>query len=243
MKRTVSSRQALGGLVGFDQRLEPVLVLVDVDPADLIDGLLYGRHLTPPQRFQGPRGLSVGYGVCSGATAPAFMRRGPVSSPLDRDLRELFPNIQKTVDFGFGGRRPDADADRAAREFRLARPWRPAHARARPCRTSRPSRTTPRRRRDRSAITSVSALAPGTANSVVLGSRAAVAPKMTASGVAARRPASSRSRSAAMLPHLGGELAVTAAAAAPKPAMPATFSVPARRRAPGRRRGSADRRK
>ena len=36
--------QALGGLVGFDIGHEPVLVLVDVDTADLIDGLLYGRH-------------------------------------------------------------------------------------------------------------------------------------------------------------------------------------------------------
>ena len=72
--------EAFRGLLGFDQRLESVLVLVNVDLTDLIDGLLYGRHLTPPQRFQGPRGLSVGYGVCSrGNLAPAVMRRGPVS--------------------------------------------------------------------------------------------------------------------------------------------------------------------
>ena len=36
--------QALGGLVGFDVRHEPVFILVDVDAADLLDGLLYGRH-------------------------------------------------------------------------------------------------------------------------------------------------------------------------------------------------------
>ena len=64
--------QALRGLVGFDVGLEPVLVLINVDEADLIDGLLYGRHLTPPQRFQGPRGLSVGYGVHPGVEITQF---------------------------------------------------------------------------------------------------------------------------------------------------------------------------
>ena len=44
------------------------------------------------------------------------------------------------------------------------------------------------------AIIAVSAFMPGTANSVVLGSRGAPSPKITASGVAAFRPASSRSR-------------------------------------------------
>jgi len=34
----------LGGLVGFDVRDESVFILVDVDTADLIDGLWYGRH-------------------------------------------------------------------------------------------------------------------------------------------------------------------------------------------------------
>ena len=41
-------RKALGGLVGFDQRLEAILVLVDVDTADLIDGLLYVPAFVPP---------------------------------------------------------------------------------------------------------------------------------------------------------------------------------------------------
>src|SRR6266481_4417473 len=48
------------------------------------------------------------------------------------------------------------------------------------------------------AMTAVSAFIPGTANSVVLGSRSAAAPKITTAGEAALRPASSRSRSAAM---------------------------------------------
>ena len=38
--------QALRGLVGFDDGLEPIFVLVNVDTSDLIDGLLYGRHLS-----------------------------------------------------------------------------------------------------------------------------------------------------------------------------------------------------
>ena len=52
--------QALGGLVGFDQRLEPILILVDVDAADPIDGLLHVPAFFPPLRFQGPRVGSVG---------------------------------------------------------------------------------------------------------------------------------------------------------------------------------------
>jgi hypothetical protein len=36
--------QAFGGLVGFDIGDEPVLVLVDIDVADPLDGLLHGRH-------------------------------------------------------------------------------------------------------------------------------------------------------------------------------------------------------
>ena len=47
--------EALRRLVRFDRRLESILVLVDVDKADLLDGLLYGRHSFPPLRFQGPR--------------------------------------------------------------------------------------------------------------------------------------------------------------------------------------------
>ena len=39
--------KALRRLFGLDLRLKPVLVLVDVDQAHLLDGLLYGRHLVP----------------------------------------------------------------------------------------------------------------------------------------------------------------------------------------------------
>ena len=48
-------RQALRGLLGFDVGNETVFVLVDVDTAYLIDGLLQGRHFCSPLRFQGPR--------------------------------------------------------------------------------------------------------------------------------------------------------------------------------------------
>ena len=51
--------EALRRLVGFDQRLKSILILIDVDTADLIDGLLHCRHSSLRSRFQGPRvGLS-----------------------------------------------------------------------------------------------------------------------------------------------------------------------------------------
>src|SRR5262249_11806055 len=51
-------RKALRRLVGFDQRLEPITVLVDVDPPDAVDRLLYGWHLFLRSRVQGPRWIS-----------------------------------------------------------------------------------------------------------------------------------------------------------------------------------------
>ena len=48
-------RQALGGLVHLDDRLEPVFDTVDVDLADPIDRLLHSRHSVLRSRFQGPR--------------------------------------------------------------------------------------------------------------------------------------------------------------------------------------------
>src|SRR5215475_6873710 len=56
-------RQALWGLFGFDLGLEPILVLINVDTADLFDGLLYGRHSSLRSRLQGPRVGFVGYGA------------------------------------------------------------------------------------------------------------------------------------------------------------------------------------
>src|SRR6266566_227226 len=68
--------------------------------------------------------------------------------------------------------------------------WTLPEEQAAPEETAIPSRS--------NAITAVSAFIPGTANRVVLGSRSAAAPKMTTSGEAALRRASSLSRSAAM---------------------------------------------
>ena len=48
-------RQPLGGLVGLDKRLKSITILIDVDPANPINGLLYGRHSILRSRFQGPR--------------------------------------------------------------------------------------------------------------------------------------------------------------------------------------------
>src|SRR4029077_10575955 len=55
-------RKTFWGLVGFDQRLKAIFVLIDVDAPDLIDGLLYCRHSSLRSRFQGPRVGFVGYG-------------------------------------------------------------------------------------------------------------------------------------------------------------------------------------
>src|SRR4029450_8052871 len=75
------------------------------------------------------------------------------------------------------------------------------------------------------AIMAVSALMPGTANAVVLGRRGALAPKITALGVAVVMPTSSRSRSAVIRP---AAVKFATAVAAPKPEIAAAFSVPAR---------------
>src|SRR5262245_66463267 len=68
------------------------------------------------------------------------------------------------------------------------------------------------------AIIAVSAFTAGTANEVVLGSRGAFAPKITACGVTALMPASSRSRNANIR---AASVNLAAAAAAPNPAIAA----------------------
>ena len=124
---------------------------------------------------------------------------------------------------------PEADAHGAARELPAKRPWRQAHGRAAPCRRSRPRRTTRATPSRSKAITGVSAFMPGTANSVVLGSRSASAPKITACGATAREPGFEPVRAApACAAASSARWSEAAAAAAPKPAIAATFSVPAR---------------
>lgn len=83
-----------------------------------------------------------------------------------------------------------------------------------------PSRSNP--------ITAVSACMPDSVNSVVFGSRGALAQKIVAFGIAPM-PASIRVRSVSIRAQSAPCVAIVAATAAPKPAIPATFSVPARR--------------
>src|ERR1700732_2150735 len=77
-------------------------------------------------------------------------------------------------------------------------------------------------------ITAVSALRPGTVNSVVLGSRGAPSENTMAPGVS-RRPLSSRFRSPPSRMASSSRLSRAALTAAPNPTIPVTFSVPARR--------------
>ena len=51
-------RQPLWSLVGLDQRLKPITILIDVNPPDAFDRLLYGWHSILRSRFQGPRWIS-----------------------------------------------------------------------------------------------------------------------------------------------------------------------------------------
>ena len=70
--------EALGGLLGFDIRYEAILVLVDVDTANLIDGLLHGRHSSLRCGFK-DRGLDQSVMVGFGSTG------------LDHPFRRLPP--------------------------------------------------------------------------------------------------------------------------------------------------------
>ena len=76
------------------------------------------------------------------------------------------------------------------------------------------------------AIMAVSAFTPGTANKVVLGRRGTLAPKITACGVARLEALLPAGRAAP--PFAPMSVCFAAMAAAPNPAMAATFSVPAR---------------
>ena len=225
--------QALGGLVGFDIGHKPVFVLVDVDAANPLDRLLYGRHSLPPLTGQG-RGNGpdwvVGYGAVSvpGRDDLRLRRRFPAgfrpyigfprASPKPLEWSQHPHRRLNSQDLhGLRHVRASGATPMAARTCEGATF---PDEQAAPEDTATPSRS--------KAMTAVSAFMPGTENSVVLGSRAASAPKMTAFGAMALIPASSRSRSTAIRAASAAQPSRTASAAAPKPAMPATFSVPAR---------------
>ncbi len=142
--------EPLGGLVGFDVRLEPILVLIDVDTANLIDGLLYGRHSSLRCGFK-DRGLdqSVMVGV-SGLPSPSllrFRRRCPVTSLSNAPDTLIQALMKRSIsDSVVVGPRLTRTAPRASAP---EHPWRRAHARAGPCPRSRRRPRTPPRRRDR----------------------------------------------------------------------------------------------
>ncbi len=160
--------QALGGLVRFDQRLEAILVLVDVDAPDLIDGLLYCRHSSLRSRFQGPRvGLSrLWSGVPASRSPYLWLQRlnrsnhrkiiqscsqlgCDASCPLDNAVASFLQalrNLSTSVSVVF---QAEADAHRAAQERRQKPPWPQGHGRAAPCPTSRPRPTRRQSLRDR----------------------------------------------------------------------------------------------
>src|SRR4029077_11053872 len=66
--------KALRGLLRFNQRLESILILIDVDTAELVDGLFHCRPYSLRSRFQGPRVGFVGYGPvpASGLSVPGY---------------------------------------------------------------------------------------------------------------------------------------------------------------------------
>src|SRR5262245_28034231 len=221
--------EALGGLLGLDDGFESVLVLVDVDAANLLDGLLYGRHSSLRCGFK-DRGLdqSVMVVIVSGVPSPSLLLQAAMPSDLLSSAADTLiqactkrstsgsvvvgPVLTRTAARASCGGTPIA-----------ASTWDGCtlpEEQAAPEDTATPSRS--------KAMTAVSAFMPGTANRVVFGSRSTPAPKMTTSGVAALRAVSRRSRSPAVCALSAARPARAAAAAAPKPAMPATFSVPAR---------------
>src|SRR5690606_10903235 len=50
--------QPLRGLLGFDDRLESIAILINVDLANLIDRFLNGWHFILRSRFQAPRWIT-----------------------------------------------------------------------------------------------------------------------------------------------------------------------------------------
>src|SRR5215211_1948904 len=222
--------QALGGLFRFDQRLEPVLVLIDIDAADLVHRLLHGRHISLRSRFQGPRVGLVGYDFVSAARVVLSPGRPHAAMPC-----VLLGNARTSL---FQASRKQSTSSSLVENPRLTRiapaPRRgptpmavsTCEAATLPDEQADPDDTaTPARSR---AISAVSALTPGTAKKVVLGNRSTPAPKITAPGEMASKPASSRSRNATILARSSDSPAAAAADAAPKAAIPPTFSVPAR---------------
>src|ERR1700693_5349566 len=77
-------REALRRLLGFDQRLESIFVLVDIDQADPIDRLLDGRHSSLRCGFK-VRGLDLG------VWGPDWFRRSPSIASRSLGVRSRAP--------------------------------------------------------------------------------------------------------------------------------------------------------
>jgi len=116
MNRTVSSERPFGAFSDEICVSKPYLYWSLIWRPDR-DGLLYSRHLTPPQRFQGPRGLLSVMVFLSGHALGVIMRRGPVFLSVDSDF-VAFANIQEAVDIGSALAGPVLMRTAPAREFR-----------------------------------------------------------------------------------------------------------------------------
>ena len=169
----------------------------------------------------------VGFGSRWGRPPPqaAISCWFPALYRLSASFSQAFRIVPTSL---IGGCIAQTYTDRAAWRAPARRPWRPAHGTARPCRTSRPRPRTPRpppgRRRSRRFRPSCRAPKTGSCWAAA----AASAPKMTAFGVSGL---DARLEPVAQRRHPGGlfgQPCRAASAAAPNPAMPATFSVPAR---------------
>src|SRR5688572_27007683 len=215
MKRTVSSDKPFGALSDSMSVTNPYLYWsTSMRRTRSIVSCTAGIH-SPPLRLQGPW---VGF-------RSVWSVRFPVGAPLQAAISCCFPDLYRlsaSLAQAFRNASISASVEEYPKLRRMAPRARPVGTpmaastwdgvtlpdeQAAPDDTATPSRS--------SAITAVSAFTPGTANSVVLGSRVAASPKMTACGSIALSPASSRSRSDAIAAASSRQLRLTEAAAAP----------------------------
>src|SRR5207244_12030969 len=132
------------------------------------DGLLYGRHVTPPLRFQGPRGLYCRLWCHPGSEITLWFQAAnleeswPRFSPIDRDCASFCQTCSKrsiSVSVVVAPRliriAPRASSDPIPMAARTCEGATLPEEQAEPEDTAKPSRS--------KSITRVSALPPGTA--------------------------------------------------------------------------------
>src|SRR3954447_10069287 len=236
-------RQPLGGLVGLDQGLKPITILIDVDALHALDRLLHGWHSILRSRFQGPRWI-IKLGrllrcFLAGRTRLEPFKACFIAYPLSRVLPSFRqasnallmssgsvdqPRLRRTAPCATVGSYPIADNTWDGCTL--------PEEQADPEDTATPSRSKP--------ITAVSAFRPGAVKRTVLGNRLMSLEKTVAR--LERMPFSKRSLRLAIRSASSGKASRATRTAAPKPAIPATFSVPARRLSscpPPRSKGSS----